>query len=279
MRVYAAHSLRRGARRHRLLGIWLAVFAVFALAAGEVLVWPDASGDKVASKGGTEVDYSHAADGYIMVRQEAGSKRYKLRMEKDGETYTYDLNSEGVWEIIPLQLGTGSYAVKVFKQASGNKYSSASSQKIQVDAFNRENACFLCPSQYVNYTPESAVVALSQELCANLTEERDKVQTIRDWVKANIRYDYVQALTVESGYLPDLDQVLEKKMGICFDYASLTAALMRVQGIPAKLMIGYADNTYHAWNEVYLGGQWVRLDITAQASNMNVKSYTTERFY
>ena len=173
----------------------------------------------------------------------------------------------------------GTYAVKVFKQASGNKYSSVSSQKIQVDGFSRENACFLCPNQYVYYTPESAVVALSQQLCANLTEEREKVQAVRDWVKANIRYDYVQALTVQSGYLPDLDQVLEKKMGICFDYASLTAALLRVQGIAVKLVIGYADNTYHAWNEVYLSGQWVRLDITAQASNMNVKSYTTERFY
>ena len=63
---------------------------------------------------------------------------------------------------------------------------------------------------------------------------------------------------MQSGYLPDLDQVLEKKMGICFDYASLTAALLRVQGIAVKLVIGYADNTYHAWNEVYLSGQWVR---------------------
>ena len=39
------------------------------------------------------------------------------------------------------------------------------------------------------------------------------MQAVRDWVKANIRYDYVQALTVQSGYLPDLDQVLEKKDG------------------------------------------------------------------
>lgn len=279
MQSYVTGSHRRGGRRCRLLGIWLAVFAVFALAAGEGLVWPVASGDRVATKGGTEVDYSHAADGYIMIRQQAGTKRYKLRIEKDGETYTYDLNSEGEWEVFPLQLGTGSYAIKVFKQASGNKYSSASSQKIQVDAFNQENACFLCPSQYVNYTQDSSAVALAQQLCADLTGEREKVQAVRDWVKTNIHYDYVQALTVENGYLPDLEQVLTKKMGICFDYASLTAAMLRSQGIPVKLVIGYADNAYHAWNEVYLEGQWVRLDITAQASNMNIKSYTTERFY
>ena len=143
MRANATRPFSRGFRRRRLLGIWLAVFAVFALAAGEVLVWPQASGDKVAVKGGTQVDYSHAEDGYVMICQEAGSKRYKLRMEKDGETYTYDLNSDGAWEIIPLQLGTGTYAVKVFKQASGNKYSSVSSQKIQVDGFSRERPFIL----------------------------------------------------------------------------------------------------------------------------------------
>ena len=53
MRANATRPFSRGFRRRRLLGIWLAVFAVFALAAGEVLVWPQASGDKVAVKGGT----------------------------------------------------------------------------------------------------------------------------------------------------------------------------------------------------------------------------------
>ena len=44
-------------------------------------------------------------------------------------------------------------------------------------------------------------------------------------------------------------------------------------------MIGYADSSYHSWNEVCVNGQWMRLDITAQVTNMNVKSYTTERIY
>ena len=270
---------RRGLRRYRLLLIWLAVFVMAAAAICESTVWPEASGDKVAKKGGTEIDYSNAADGYIMVRQKQDTKRYKLRIEKDKQTYTYDLNSDGEWEVFPLQLGTGSYAIKVFKQASGNQYSSASSQKIKVSAFNDENACFLCPSQYVSYTQDSALVGIAQQLCADLTDPADKVRAIRDWIKTNVSYDYVLALTVQSGYLPDLEAVISGKMGICFDYASLAAAMLRVQGIPAKLVIGYADNTYHSWNEVYVNGQWMRLDITAQVTNMNVKSYTTERFY
>lgn len=159
-------SPERGKSIRRLLLVWLAIFVVAVAAVCEGIVWPQASGDKVASKGGTEIDYSHAEDGYIMIRQKAGNKRYKLRIEKDAQTYTYDLNSDGAWEVFPLQLGTGSYAVKVFKQASGNKYSSASSQKIKVSAFNDENACFLCPNQYVSYDEESELVSPYRRSCA-----------------------------------------------------------------------------------------------------------------
>ena len=86
--------------------------------------------------------------------------------------------------------------MKVFKQASGNKYSSVSSQKIKVSAFNDENACFLCPNQYVSYDEESELVSISQELCAEMTDDADKVRAIRDWIKSNLNYDYVLALTV-----------------------------------------------------------------------------------
>lgn len=278
MRQNASPSPQRGLRRLLLCG--MAVFAVVLLAAlCEELVWPQASGVRTLAKGGTEVDFSHAEQGYVMVRQDAGNTRYKLRMEKDGETYTYDLNSQGAWEVFPLQMGTGSYTVKVFRQASGNKYAPVSSLKFTVDSFADENAPFLCPSQYVSYTQEGAVTALSRELCRDATDTAERVRIIRDWVRTNIQYDYMLALSVESGYLPQLEELLTRRMGICFDYAALTAALLRVQGVPAKLVIGYADKTYHAWNEVLVNGQWIRLDTTAQATNMQVKSYTTERFY
>ena len=122
-------------------------------------------------------------------------------------------------------------------------------------------------------------MSISQELCAEMTDDADKVRAIRDWIKSNLNYEYVLALTVQSGYLPELDNVISKKMGTCFDYASLAAAMLRVQGVPTKLVIGYADSSYHSWNKVCVNGQWMRLDITAQVTNMNVKSYTTERIY
>ena len=74
----------------------------------------------------------------------------------------------------------------------------------------------------------------------------------------NIQYDFDKAASVQSGYLPDIDETLNTKKGICFDYAALMTAMLRVQRIPTKLVVGYTGNLYHAWINVYLEGQgWV----------------------
>ena len=55
-----------------------------------------------------------------------------------------------------------------------------------------------------------------------------------------------------------VDKVLEAKKGICFDYSAVMAAMLRSQGIPCKLVIGYAGTVYHAWINVYIEGVgWV----------------------
>lgn len=91
----------------------------------------------------------------------------------------------------------------------------------------------------------------------------------------NLSYDYIKAQNVKSGYLPALDKVLEKKKGICFDYAALMTGMLRSQGIPCKLVVGYAGSAYHAWisvwteetgwleSTIYFDGQsWQRMDPT-----------------
>ena len=88
----------------------------------------------------------------------------------------------------------------------------------------------------------------------------------------NLSYDYIKAQNVKSGYLPVLDTVLEKKKGICFDYASLFAAMCRSQSIPTKLVMGYIQgNMYHAWNEVYTKETgWVTLDLFIEKNKWNL---------
>jgi len=60
----------------------------------------------------------------------------------------------------------------------------------------------------------------------------------------------------------------------------MVACMMRVQGIPCKLVIGYADRSYHAWNSVLLDGEFITLDVTADLKGISGDVvYTVERSY
>ena len=107
----------------------------------------------------------------------------------------------------------------------------------------------------------------------------------------NIKYDKEKANNVQYGYVPDPDQTLNDKTGICFDYAYLTCAMLRSQGIPTKLEVGYVGEVYHAWISCYVdetgwidniiefdGKDWSLLDPTLGANNKSkdVKKYIGE---
>ena len=213
---------------------------------------PTASGVKVKKNASAVIDYSNVADGYVMVSWlGGGSPKLKVQVKGPSETtYTYNLRTDGVYETFPLSDGSGSYTVTVYKNVSGTSYSTVLSVKCDV-SLTDEFAPFLRPNQYVNYTEDSAAVAKGAELCAGLTENLEKVEKVYDYVVTNLTYDKVKAATVESGYLPDVDAVLESKTGICFDYAALMAAMLRSQNVPVKLVVGYTGSVYHAWLNVW----------------------------
>jgi transglutaminase/protease-like cytokinesis protein 3 len=101
------------------------------------------------------------------------------------------------------------------------------------------------------------------------------VEAVYNFVVSELRYDNERAATVKSGYVPVLDNVLEEKKGICFDYAALMTGMLRSQGIPCKMVFGYTGGAYHAWISVWTedtgwvdgviffdGVAWQRLDPT-----------------
>lgn len=242
------------------------------------LLLPEASGVTVYQSNGTTIDASHVDQGYIMVRQDPTGKALKMRLSYGKSTLTYDLNSEGEYEVFPLQLGNGSYSVQIFAQAKGNKFSSVSSTKFEATLESELNP-YLYPNQYVNFTEDSPLIQKAEELCRGLETDQEKVDAVIHFITENMEYDYKKASTVSSGYLPCPDETLEVKIGICFDLSSLIAAMLRSQGIPVQLTIGYADRTYHAWNTVYLNDEWIVVDATAIICNTKVSRYTVERYY
>lgn len=286
----------------------LAVLEDEAIALSEAPVIPvyqilaaEASGTLVKKTAKATIDYSNTGDGYVMVNYTAATtKKLKVQVKGPTTTYTYNLN-QGQWTVFPLSDGNGTYTVKVFENTTGNKYSAVSSVDVNV-TLKDEFAPFLRPNQYVDFTAESKIVAKAAELTAGKTTNLEKVAAIYDYVIKNTTYDKEKAATVAAGYLPVLDTVLETKKGICFDYAALMTGMLRSQGIPCKLVIGYAGTVYHAWinvwNEeagwvdaaVYFNGTtWQRMDPTyASTSKQSAEvmafigdsnNYTTKYIY
>lgn len=244
------------------------------------------------------VDASNLAEGYLTVAYTGGKNvRIKVQITKTGSatTYTYDLNNQGAAETFPLTEGDGTYSVKVYENTTGNKYAQAHSATVTLK-LRSQFLPFLYPNQYVNYADGSKTVAKAAELIQGKTGDLEKVQAVYDFVTNNFTYDYELAKTVQSGYLPDVDKVLEAKKGICFDYAAVMSAMLRSQNIPCKLVVGYAGEIYHAWINVYIEGvgwvdqmiyfdgqRWTLMDPTFVSSGNHsesiMKYVTTESNY
>ncbi len=211
----------------------------------------------------SEIDASHTEDGYIKVRYlKETTKKLKVMIEKGQGKYTYDLNNKGEYDVYPLQMGDGSYKIRVFENISGDKY--AAKQTVTINIKLKDvKAPFLAPNQMVNYSDTSEAIKKAAELTQGLTNDLEKVDVIYDYIISNIKYDTEKSKTVKSGYLPVVDDILKSNKGICFDYASLMAAMLRSLDIPAKLVTGYSSklNVFHAWNEVYTDETgWIKLN-------------------
>lgn len=243
-----------------------------------VVLQPDPAGELEARCDEAVIDYSHTEDGYVMVRYIAQTEsRLKVLVKGPNTTYAYNLPVDA-WTTFPLSDGNGHYLVGVYINVQGTKYAAVLTVEFDVELTD-EFAPFLRPNQYVNYADAPNTVQLGAELTAGIEHPLEKVAAVYDHVIHNFSYDYEKAETVKSGYLPELDAVLELKKGICFDYAALMTAMLRSQEVPCKLVVGYAGEIYHAWISVWTeengwidgaiffdGHEWKRLDPTFASS-------------
>lgn len=233
---------------------------------------------QMAENGGAAVDWSHAPEGYILAQPGESGKKWKLRVAKDTE-YTYDLAGKG-WTAFPLSEGDGKYTAVVFEQKEGSTYRPIIA--IEFDAeLSDPLSPFLRPNQQVDYTTAPLTLAKAGELTADAAGDGEKTRIIYEFVSTTLTYDYEQAEDVQSGYVPALDEVLQREKGICLDFAALMTAMLRSQGIPCRLVVGDAGGVYHAWTEAWDGEAWVRYDPTFAASGKDFSQveYTPKFYY
>lgn len=243
-------------------------------ASAKVLL-PEASGVKIEDNEEMTIDYSNTSKGYVMAKYKKSTKsKLKAGMKcPNGVNYYYDLTAQK-WGTFPLTEGDGTYTVTVYKNISGTSYSTVGSVSFSVK-LSSPLAPFSTANQYVNYKATTKCVKKANSLCKKSKTEMDKVKKVYNWTIKYFKYDKQKAQTVQSGYLPDLDKVFKAKKGICFDYAATMAAMLRSQGVPTKLVIGYAGSAYHAWISVYSDKKgWITDVIYFDGKNWNLMDPT-----
>jgi len=132
---------------------------------------------------------------------------------------------------------------------------------------------YTLPQQFVDSDNESVI-----QLAAQLRGAND-FQTAR-----NIFNHTNRTITTRTGTFasegdeptqPRASEILLNPVGVCYDYAILMTALLRAQGIPARMISGLSLNiplgrggdwshpgTAHAWVEFYADGGWHFADPT-----------------
>lgn len=249
---------------------------------------PSADGVTVYQNDFASIDASNTSQGYVMVKYNGTNEKVKLQITcPDQSCYTYLISDRGAYDTFPLTAGNGSYALQVLENVAGDTYTVSLTQSINV-SIEDEFLPFLYPNQYVNFHADSQAVSKGCDLAKDTYSDLDVVQNIYNYVIKNISYDTEKAQNVSYGYVPDVDDTLSSKKGICFDYAALMTSMLRSQNIPTKLEVGYSGDAYHAWISTYIddkgwvddiiqfdGDTWQIMDPTLAATNDSaaVKKY------
>lgn len=243
---------------------------------------PDAPGTDTTRTAPLTLDFSHSDQGYFMGKLDKGGAKINIQLTgPDGIIYKYFLNDEEVWTSFPFTAGNGAYVLVAFEEISDGQYASLLSYSLSVELEN-EFLPFIYPNQFVDFEPDDSAIQLAAELSTGAATDLDALSAIYEYVTTHVSYDDEKAATVEAGYLPNIEDTLQTGKGICFDYASLTAAMLRSLGIPTRLDIGYSGEIRHAWVDVYIesmgwveravefnGEEWKLIDPTIAATNDN----------
>ncbi len=125
-------------------------------------------------------------------------------------------------------------------------------------------------------------IDLMQQYVSNLSYPGKDIRSIVEDTCKFIFTDftYIKGITtIES----TVDEILEKKAGVCQDFAHVMLELLRMMGIPSRYVSGYicpnkngmrGEGATHAWVEAYIPGfGWAGIDPTNNvwATNHHVK--------
>ena len=229
-----------------------------------------------AEGSGFSVDFGDISSGIIRVTAE---KPIRLRVEKDGEDYRYDLQAGSLPVSIPLQMGEGSYTLIVYSHSEGG-YERSAYYEADVH-FDTPYAPFLQKNLYVDWETGGVCEKLTAAACDDCITDAQKLKVVYRTVCEAMEYDRVQAANETVFRVSYPDETLLKGKGVCWDSAVLLCTMLRSAGIPAKLVIGHYEpaGQNHAWVKALSEGKWYTADAVLGYLGTEPEGYTAERIY
>jgi len=208
------------------------------------------------------VDYT-IGESTITVNYDTSDGVHKVGIETSDNLYVYPFNDNSV--IVPLQSGDCAYNVIIYENIGETLYKRVYEETIDVVI---KECVFLQPTTMIDYENSN----LDQFL------EMD-IEDIHNYMMDNFSYDYSKISTLDTNYTVAIDEMLNNPNGICMDFSIVFAGIARNNGIPCKVVYGKTSfyKALHAWNEVYIDGEWKIIDITLNLEYRN-KGYSYDLY-
>lgn len=211
------------------------------------------------------IDASETSNGVLIVRYQT-SEMIKVLISKDGSSYNYNLPGDNMPVRYPLNMGQGEYQVQVLEHVSGTRYRPILSETIAAQ-WDDENVPYLQSIQLIRWDPSMKPILDAFRIAAEAGDE-GKVREIYKELADTLVYNYDLLNKLPTSYLPNIEETYSTRLGICYDFSSLFASMLRSVDVPVRLHMGFSSliSGPHAWNEVLVGDQWIVVDLTVDAS-------------
>jgi protein-glutamine gamma-glutamyltransferase len=209
-----------------------------------------------------------------------GTTSYEVVLEPTNQPWLYSLD-------LPLAAPEGASLDGDFQIRAGQRVTKVTRYRAQ-SATNFDTGPLDLDQQAAGLQLPDNVTQRMRDLVARWQAIGGDPEGLVERALAHIRSgDYYYTLLPPALGANPADQFFfETRRGYCEHYASAFALLMRVAGIPARVVVGYqggelstlgnwylvSQSDAHAWTEVWLSGRgWVRIDPTAAIAPQRIE--------
>ena len=141
--------------------------------------------------GAARLDLSHTTQGYIAAKSQSDQAVVLLVIFGE-QQYKYWLPRDGSAVALPLNMGDGTYRLRVMENITDSTYAETWAGDLPVHLAD-EFQPYLRPNQMVNYTQDSDCVALAARLAGTCEDSTQLVSAVYGYLVENIVYDQPKA--------------------------------------------------------------------------------------